>query len=291
MNNKFHGVFPALLTPYDKNGFVNCETIEALVEHNLKKGVTGFYVGGSTSEAFLLSMDERKTILETAVKAAAGKATIIAHVGCVSTEHTAELARHAAKVGADAVSAVPPFYYGFSFNEIKNHYMTLADESGLPVIIYNFVANGGSKLSQENFEVFLKDPRFLGVKHTSADMFLLERLKGMRDDVVVFNGFDEMFISGLAAGADGGIGSTYNFMAEKFVKIETLFRANKIDEAREEQKKANNIIAALIQVGVIPGCKAILRSQGFDMGEARRPFSPLTAEQNEMLLKVYSENV
>lgn len=289
MNELFHGVFPALLTPFDKSGAVNYDALRALVRCNLQKGVNGFYVCGSTSEAFLLTNEERKTILETVRDETAGKAAVIAHVGCIGQDMAVDLARHAKAVGADAISSVPPFYYGFSFAEIKDYYFALSDE-GLPVFIYNFTAAGGAKLTTDHFREFLADPRFIGVKHTSSDFFMLERLKTYRPDAVIFNGYDEMFLSGLAAGADGGIGSTYNFMAEKYVAIEKLFRAGDLEAARAEQNRANNIIAALLQYGVMPSCKVLCRHIGLDLGECRRPFRALTEEQERMLIDVYEKN-
>ena len=290
MDRTFHGVFPALLTPFDAAGAVNCDALRALVRFNLNKGVSGFYVCGSTSEAFLLTNEERKKILETVRDETAGKAAVIAHVGCIGQDMAVDLARHAKAVGADAVSSVPPFYYGFSFEEIRGYYCALADV-GLPVFIYNFTAAGGAKLTADNFTEFLSDPRFLGVKHTSSDFFLLERLKAFRPDAVIFNGYDEMFLSGLIAGADGGIGSTYNFMAEKYVAIERHFRAGEIEAAQAEQKRANAIIAALLQYGVIPGCKALCRHLGLELGDCRKPFRRLTEEQERELVKTYEQNI
>lgn len=289
MNEKFHGVFPALLTPFFADGSVNYKALRQLVRFNLDKGVSGFYVCGSTSEAFLLTSDERRNILETVLEENNGQAAVIAHVGQIGEAHAVELAKHAKAAGADAVSSVPPFYYGFSFNEIKNYYYDIADV-GLPVFIYNFVAAGGAKLSTDNFKEFLADKRFIGVKHTSSDFYMLERLKAFRPEAVIFNGFDEMFLSGLVMGADGGIGSTYNFMAEKFITIEKNFREGRIAEAQTEQKKANNIIEALIRVGVMPGEKALCRYLGIDLGVCRKPFAALTPEQEEVLIRVYEEN-
>ncbi len=290
MSNKLGGVFTALLTPFAADGSVDYKALKKLVRFNLDKGVSGFYVGGSTSEAFLLSSDERKNILETVCEENNGQGSIIAHIGCIGENHALDLANHAKGMKVDAVSSVPPFYYGFSYDEIRNYYFDIADV-GVPVIIYNFVAAGGAKLSTENFRDFLSDKRFVGVKHTSSDFFMLERLKAFREDAVVFNGFDEMFIAGLAAGADGGIGSTYNFMAEKFINIEKSFREGNMAEAFAEQRRANNIIEVLCKFGVMPSEKVLCKYLGVDLGTCRKPFKTLTAEQEEILIKVYNENV
>lgn len=280
------GVFPALLTPFTKENKINEKALQALVKMNLEKGVNGFYVGGSTAEAFLLSLEERKYILEIVADEVKGKCAIISHIGCISTGQAIELGRHAQKTGVDAVSSIPPFYYNFSFAEIKNYYFDIVNNIDVPMIIYNFPAFSGVTLNSENVKDFLSDSRFIGIKHTSSDFYSLERFKQIRKDTLVFNGFDEMFLSGLIAGADGGIGSTYNFMAEKFIAIYKLFHEGKIREAQAIQTQANDIIKVLAKVGVIPAEKEILNLMGLDFGECRRPFKKVDDEERELLKKL-----
>ena len=291
MNNKFKGIFPALFTPFTNENKINKEALKKLVRMNINKGVDGFYVGGSTSEAFLLSINERKEILEIVLEECSNcGVTIIAHIGCISTNDAIELAKHAQAAGADAISSVPPFYYNFSFEEIKRYYFDLMDAVDLPLLIYNIPAFSGVTLNDNNIGEFFCDKRVLGVKHTSSDFYSLERFKQYRSDIIVYNGYDEMFLSGLAAGADGGIGSTYNFMAENFIEMKKLFDSNRIDEARLIQHKTNNIIKALIKVGVLPGEKAILKMMGIPMGNCRKPFRKLTEEEEELLKETIANN-
>lgn len=284
MEQKFKGIFPALLTPFDKNDNVNTKVLEEITEYNIKKGVDGFYVGGSTAEAFLLTDEERIQVMETVSKVAKGRVTLIAHIGCISTAQAIRLAKKAKELGYDAISSVSPFYYKFSFAEIKKYYFDIVDAVDLPMLIYNFPAFSGVNLTVDNISEFLSDERFLGVKHTSSDYFALEQFKSAFPDKVVYNGFDEMFMAGLAMGADGAIGSTFNLMAEKFIKIRNLFAENKVEEARAVQNEANVIIRALCKVGVMQGEKAVMDALGFDMGPARAPFGPLTEEQKKELL-------
>ncbi len=281
--NGFNGIFPALLTPFDKNNAINEEALRALIKFNLDKGVTGFYVGGSTAEAFLLSFDERKHVYEIVSDAAKGKCKLIAHVGSISTDQAVTLARYAQGLGYDMISAVAPFYYKFTFDEIKQYYFSIAKSVDLPMLIYNFPNFSGVNLSVKDISEFLCDESFCGVKHTSNDYFALERFKTAFPDKLVYNGFDEMFLAGLSMKADGGIGSTYNVMAEKFIDIQRLFNEGKLKEAQKIQSDANAVITALCNVGVFQGEKEILNMMGFDFGKARAPFGELSSEKKEYL--------
>jgi len=287
---ELQGIYPALLTPFKADGTLNKPVLRELVDMNIAKGVTGFYVCGSTAEAFLLSADQRKEILETIAEQANGRVKLLAHIGTIDTLTAIDLAKHAKSVGVDAISSVAPFYYGFSFAEIKQYYFDIVDAAQAPMIVYNIPAFSKVTLTEENIGAFFDDERFVALKHTSNDFFLLERLAKRYPDKVYFNGYDEMFLSGLAAGADGAIGSTFNVMAEKFLRIRELFLNGQLEEARAVQSSANNIISALIKVGVMAGEKAILRMMGMDFGKARRPFRELTDDEYAFLQKVWKEN-
>lgn len=273
----FHGIFTALLTPFTADGRINDRALEWLIERNIRAGVTGFYACGSTAEVFTLSPEERRTLMRLSAELNAGRTTMIAHVGAISTDESVALAKEAAALGCDAVSAVAPFYYKFTFDEILAHYRAIADATDLPVLVYNFPAFSGVTLDADKLALFMEDDRFLGIKHTSNDFFTLETIKSHFPDKFVYNGYDEMFLSGLAAGADGGIGSTYNFMAEKYVRIRECFLAGKMDEARAVQHECNEIIRVLVKLGVMAGEKAILNLLGGDFGGCRKPFADCDA--------------
>ena len=281
---KYQGIFTALLTPFDKNNRVNEKELEKLVKFNIEMGVKGFYVVGSTAEAFLLSTDERKQIMDV-VKTTAPDSTLIAHIGSIDERVATELALHAEKTGYDVISSVAPFYYKFSFEEIKNYYYRLADATALPMLVYHFPAFSGVNMGMNEMKQFLNDDRFIGIKYTSNDFFTMEQCKTNFPDKIVYNGFDEMFLAGLSMGANGGIGSTYNFMANKFVEIQKLFEAGDIKAAQTIQKEANHIITILCQIGVMQAEKEVLNQLGFDFGVCRHPFGEPTAEQKDLIKK------
>ena len=273
---KFKGIFTALLTPFDQTGKINFDSLEKLIEFNLVKGINGFYVCGSTGEGMLMSTAERIEILKFVSKINSGRATLIGHVGTICTNDAIEMACVAESLGYDAISAVAPFYYGFSFEAIKAYYQDIVSSVNLPMIIYNFPNSGGFNFTSGMAEDFFADERFIGIKHTSQDLYTLERFKKLKRKIIVYNGYDEMLLAGLTMGADGGIGSTYNFMPDKILAIYNNFKAGKIEKARAVQGEVNDIISELIKYGVFNSEKEILTKLGIPMGECRKPFLPLT---------------
>ena len=284
MEAKYKGIFTALLTPFDKSGKVNEKELEKLVRFNVNMGVSGFYVCGSTGEAFLLSTEERKQVMDV-VKSAAPDKTLIAHIGSLREAEAHELAAHARDIGYDAISSVAPFYFKFSFEEIRGYYTRLADASGMPMLVYHIPSFSGVNMGINEMSKFLTDDRFLGIKYTSNDFFTMEQCKSTFPDKVLYNGFDEMFLCGLSMGADGAIGSTYNFMADKFVKIKNYFEQNNIAEAQKLQQEANRIITVLCKVGVMQAEKEVLNQLGFDFGVCRQPFGEPSNDQKALIAK------
>lgn len=276
------GIYTALLTPFDKDGKINGKVLKELIDHNLKLGVDGFFVGGSTSEAFMLNSEQRMELMKIS-KEAAPHCRMIAHIGTIDQDEATKLALYAKELGYDAISAVPPFYYKFGFEEIKNFFCDIADAAGLPMLIYHFPASSGVTFGINEIAPFLEDDRFLGLKFTCTDIFLLEQIKTRFPNKLVFNGYDELFIAGVAMGVDGGIGSTYNFMGDKFIKIMKLMNEGKLEEARKIQQEANRIIRIICNIGLMPAEKEVLNQLGFDFGIARKPFKEPSAEEKELI--------
>ena len=281
---KLDGIFTALLTPFDKNNMINEKELRRLIDFNLGMGVRGFYVTGSTGEAFMLTTEERMRVMEI-VRDHAPDATLIAHVGSVDERAAMSLGIRARELGYDLVSSVAPFYYKFTFPEIREYYKRVADASELPMLVYHIPAFTGVNMGTKEMSEFLSDSRFAGIKYTSGDFFTMEQCKTLHPDKIIYNGYDEMLLSGLIMGADGAIGSTYNFMANKFVRILSLFREGKIDEAQKVQREANRIITILCSLGVMQAEKEILCQLGFDFGECRKPFGALSDDSKALIAK------
>lgn len=279
-----------LFTTFNKDGSIDYDTFAKIERYVLDKGADGVYVGGSSAECFSLTQEERKKVLELAVKVADGK-QVVAHVGAIGTGIACDLAAHAKKAGADAIASVPPFYHGFQPGEIKGYYTAIADASDLPVIIYNVPGTTGVGLSLAQFKDILSDDRVVAVKYTDVNYYTLDRIK-KHTGAFIYSGADECFAYALMAGADGGIGTSMNYCTEKFIAIKEAFEKGDIATAQSEQRKINNCVQAIIETRGLPAMKYMTTvATGIDVGCCRKPFRELTQDEKKLLEKTAEENL
>lgn len=285
------GIFPALITPFDEQGKVNEKALEQIIRLHLSQGVKGFYITGSTAECHLLTLEERMRVAEIARQLTKGKAIIIEHIGSMSTDFSAMLARHAADIGVDALSAIPPFFYKYSFDEILSHYETILAQTDLPMIIYNFPALTGVHFSIAEYERFAQNSKIAGVKYTSLDLCNLLQIKTHVPRFTVYNGHDETLLGGLSMGADGAIGSTYNFYYPEIAKLAAHFQERDLESALLVQKELNGILETMIPIGNLQSTKYLMRRYDIDCGGCRMPMKGLTDENKKCLDQLIQERL
>ncbi len=277
---KYQGVIPAFYACYDENGKVSAERIRALTKYLIGKGVTGLYVGGSSGECIYQSVEERKLTLENVMEEAKGKVTVIAHVACNNTADSMELAAHAQSLGVDAIASIPPIYFHLPEHAIAKYWNDISSAApDTDFIIYNIPQLAGVSLTIPLLREMKKNPRVIGVKNSSMPV---QDIQMFHDEgVIVFNGPDEQFISGLAAGAVGGIGGTYAAMPELFIKARELFYEGKIEAAGAVQNDICRIIYKMCSThgNMYAAIKEIIRIQGGpDVGSVRAPLAELIEE-------------
>ena len=272
--------FPAFYACYDDEGAISPERVRAFTEYLIGKGVKGLYVGGSSGECIYQSVAERKLLLENVMAAAEGRITIIAHVACNNTADSRALAAHAEGLGVDAIAAIPPIYFHLPPYGIAKYWNDIsAAAPNTDFIIYNIPQLAGVALSSALLREMLKNPRVIGVKNSSMPV---QDIEMWRDEgALVFNGPDEQLLSGLAAGAIGGIGGTYAAMPELYLAIYRLFGQGEIARAREIQDACCHMIYKMCACkgNMYAVIKGILRAQGApDIGGVREPLFALQPE-------------
>ena len=283
--SKYAGIIPAFYACYDENGDISPKAVRALTEYYIEKGVKGLYVGGSSGECIYQSVAERKLLLENVMAVAKGKLTIIAHVACNNTKDSMDLAAHAESVGVDAIAAIPPIYFHLPDRAIAKYWNDISSAApNTDFIIYNIPQLAGVALNSGLLATMLENKRCIGVKNSSMPIEDIE--KWIHGGAITFNGPDEQLLSGIVAGATGGIGGTYGAMPEVYLKIfELATKGENLALARQLQQDANQIIYKMCSGtgNMYAMIKEILRlSGGPDIGGVRAPLLNLTEEDKEI---------
>ena len=283
-----NGIYVPLITPFKENEEVDYKGLAKATEFVLGKGAEGIYAVGSSAECFLLTDEERKKCLETIIGAAGG-APVIAHIGELGTKKALDLAVHAQKTGAVMIASVPPFYHPFSFAETKKYFNDLAEAVDIPAMVYTFP--GAKSMSLEELHSLADNPKITAIKFTNTNYFALERLKST-SNITVFSGVDECFLSAISAGADGAIGTTFNYWADRYIKIKELYSLGKMKEALALQSACNAVTTQLVAGNSLAVTKYVMTLQGLDiLPAARRPFGELSAERKKEIERLYFENL
>ena len=283
-NVLFSGVFPALVTPLTDEEKIHGDSARRLMNWLMDRGMDGFYICGATGEGPVVAPGERMRLAEIAREETARRgAKCIVHVGAVDLSTAKMLARHAGEIGVDAISSVPPFFFGYGEKEIAQYYTALAEAAERPLIMYCSPLSG-VQITYDMVSRFLDIPHAIGVKWTSYDYYTMHRIRQLRGgDVNVLNGPDECLLCGLVMGADGGIGATYNVMPKVFRHIYDRFRAGDLAGAQAAQFKANRLIEVIIRFGVQASLKEMLGMIGFDCGYCVYPQKRLTDDERQGL--------
>ena len=287
---KYQGIIPAFYACYDDEGRASGDRARDLVRHMKAKGVKGLYVCGSSGECIYQSKEERKQILEAVMEEAGGELTIIAHVACNNTQDSLELAAHAECLGVDAIAAkypdnfhLPPYAIAKYWNDISGA------APNTDFVIYNIPQLAGTRLTVSLYQKMLENPRVIGVKNSSESTQDIQMFKDAGGEGhVVFNGPDEQLVSGLAIGADGGIGGTYGVMPELYLAIFDAVAKGDMARAKAIQNDACRIIYALC--GCHGNLYAVMKKvmelrEEIQLGGVRKPLANIVPEDMPQIHK------
>ncbi|EGR0049446.1 N-acetylneuraminate lyase [Vibrio vulnificus] len=281
--NKLKGLIAAPHTPFDNNNQVNYAVIDQIAALLIEQGVTGAYVCGTTGEGIQCSVEERKAIAERWVKAADGKLDIILHTGALSIVDTLELTRHAETLDILATSAIGPcFFKPSSVADLVNYCAQIAEAAPSKGFYYYHSGMSGVNLDLEQFLIQGEQriPNLSGAKFNNVDLYEYQRaLRVANGKFDIPFGVDEFLPAGLAVGAIGAVGSTYNYAAPLYLKIIEAFNQGKHSEVQALMDKVIALIRVLVEYGGVAAGKAAMQLHGIDAGDPRLPIRALTAQQ------------
>jgi 4-hydroxy-2-oxoglutarate aldolase len=271
-----HGIFPPITTPFI-NGKVAYDKLASNVEKWSRTGLKGFVVLGSNGEYVYLSEEEKRRVVDSVVQSAADEMLIIAGTGCESTAETLRLTEDCARLGAHAALVVTPQYYAGRMGEsaLMKHYSELADQSPLPILLYNVPKFTHINLAADFVARLSEHPNIVGIKDSSANVIQLgEILNGVAGDFNVMVGTAGVLFAGLTLGCVGGVLALANIAPEHCVKIFKQVQAGDFEAARELQLKMLPVNQAVTAVYGVPGLKAAMDMLGYFGGDPRLPLLP-----------------
>ena len=273
---KFSGIWPAMLTPLTEGGEIAHEQIDKIVELFVKQRLGGLYVLGSTGQWPVLRIEQRMAAAERIVKTAAGRIPVMVHVGAVATDDAVTLARHAAKIGANAVSCVTPIYYPATTDVTFEHYRRIGAATDLPLFIYHLSYVNQLAISPREYaERILALPHIAGMKITDRDLYQFGLIHvHSQGRLQLFSGADEVMCHAALSGAIGAIGTFYNVWGPACQTARQAFVNGSFEAGRRFMLTFQKAIGEVLQSGSIwDFLRAAMRIKyGIEIGP---PIAPL----------------
>ena len=283
----FKGSGTALVTPMKENEEINYDSLERLIEDQIKNGSDALVICGTSGEAPTLDDPEHLEAIRFSVETAKGRIPIIAGTGSNNTAHAVMMSEESEKLGADGLLLVTPYYNKATQDGLYAHYRKIASATKLPCIVYNVPSRTGTNILPETMARLVKDQENIaGIKEASGNISQVAKLANLTDGkIAIYSGNDDQIVPLCSLGGVGVISVLANVAPRVTHDLVMHCLEGRYDEARKLQLRALPLIDQLfIEVNPIP-VKAALNMQGFDVGSPRLPLTELTDAHKETLRK------
>jgi 4-hydroxy-tetrahydrodipicolinate synthase len=280
-----HGIIPPVATPMQVNEDLDLPRLKSFLDELIGAGVHGVFVLGTNSEFYALDEREKQEVVATAVAHVNKRVPVYAGTGAETTREAVRLTKMAEREGADGISVITPYFVSPSQQEIYDHYRRVAENTSLPVLLYNNPATcGGVKIDVDTVARLAQVPNILGVKDSSGDLQNTnEFLRVVPPRFAVMMGRDTLIFPALLFGARGAVPATGNIAPKLLVEIYERFRRGDLEGSKAAQLQLNPVRLALT-LGTAPGgVKAALAALGKSIGPSRAPVGPLSPDKQEKM--------
>ena len=285
---KLTGLIAAPHTPFDGNGQVNLPVIDQIADLLVKQGVEGVYICGTTGEGLNCTVNERKAIAERWVSAAKGRLHITVHIGALSIADTLEMAAHAETIDVFATSVISPcFFKPASVDDLVDYCATVAAAAPSKAFYYYHSGMSGVMFDMEQFLIKADKciANLAGIKFNHSDLYEFQRCVRVCDGKFdIPFGVDEFLPGGLAVGAVGAVGSTYNYAAPLYLDIMDAFNKGDLATVNKLMDKVIALIRVLVEYGGVAAGKAAMKLHDIDVGAPRSPIRALNDTQIQDVL-------
>ena len=281
---KFSGIVPPVITVFDSEGEIAEENTKKFIQHLIDEGVHGIFVAGSTGESALMTMKQRKKIIDIGVESARGKVPLFAGTGHNATRITVELSKYAQEAGADGILVSLPHYPKPTQEALYHHYQTVAEEVNIPVFVYNWPGQYGVDIEPATVANLAKDGYIQGIKDTHDDIdHTAEIIRLTEGKITVWVGFESKILPALCLGANGSVCTIGNIIPREVVQIYDLFQQGKIKEAAKKQLSIFGLANVLFERHDMQPLKEGIKMLGYDVGDALMPTTEVSPEIKEKI--------
>lgn len=283
-NTIFTGMATAIVTPMHTDGSIDYEALSRFVEFQIDSGINGLVVMGTTGENATIEPEDQKKVIAYTVEKVSGRVPVIAGTGTNNTEHVLHNTRNACQVGADAILVVTPYYNKATQNGLVTHFTAVADESTLPVILYNVPGRTGCNLLPKTVAKLSEHPNIAAIKEATGSLAqMIEIMHLCGDKIDVYSGEDGLTVPMMAMGAKGTISVLSNVAPRQSVAMtDACLRGDYAAAAKMQCDLLPLINALFSEVNPIPA-KAATAAMGFGADALRLPLTSME-EQNRAVL-------
>jgi 4-hydroxy-tetrahydrodipicolinate synthase len=286
----FSGTFTALITPF-KNGAVDVEALEDLVEFQIRQGANGLVPCGTTGETPALTEEEDRLVVETAVHVSGGQVPVIAGTGSNSTEMAIKYTRMAEKAGADGSLQVAPYYNKPTQEGLFRHFAAIAESTSLPLVLYNIPSRTSVTLSAETVARLAEIPNIVGIKDSTLSVSMVSDVRRLcGEEFAILSGDDPMTLPVMSLGGNGVISVASNVAPAAVSAMVKALNSEDFERGRELHYELFPLFRALfLETNPIP-VKAAASLLGLCSDEMRLPLVPMSGENLLKLQKVMEES-
>ncbi|ODS32608.1 MAG: dihydropicolinate synthase (DHDPS) [Candidatus Scalindua rubra] len=284
----FTGSIVALVTPF-KDGLIDYDKLEELVEYHIENGTNGIIPCGTTGESPTMSHKEHEEVISKVVEKANGRTPIIAGTGSNNTSEAISLTRYAKKAGADGALMITPYYNKPTQEGLYIHYKTIAEKADIPIIVYNVPSRTGVSISPETVARLHELENIVAIKEASGNIDQTSQILKLCD-ITVLSGDDSLTLPIMSVGGKGVISVVANILPKDVLEMVSNFLNGKIQKSQEVHKKLFPVCKAMfIETNPIP-VKTAMRLLGRLNGEMRLPLCKMSDEHEKQLLNTLKEH-
>ena len=288
---KLEGIFPPVTTPFDDNGYIEYNHLSGNIERWNETEISGYLILGSNGESVFLNEEEKLEIVNTARKAIPSSKRMLVGTGLESTKGTIEFTRKAADCGADVAVIITPHFFknDMSHEAFMKHYLKVADNSPIPVLLYNVPPFTGVNLEAKTAAALSTHENIIGIKDSSGDIEQLSEIINLtkNEEFSVLTGSSIVLYPSLCIGAAGGIMAIACVLPEICSDIIRLYKDDNHAEAKALQLRLIEPTLAVTSRHGIPGLKAAMDLFGYHGGGSRLPLLPITDAEIEDIRNIF----